>query len=106
MLGPDVAFVATDRLTGIESDETTYAVGAPDVAVEILSPSNRAGEVNAKVLAYLEAGCRQVWIVDPERRTVAVHTPDGLARLHREDDTLDGGDALVGLSVRVGDLLA
>jgi Uma2 family endonuclease len=51
--------------------------GAPDLAVEILSPSNRRGQIAEKVCEYLEAGTSVVWVIDPEARTVVVHRPGG-----------------------------
>ena len=101
--GPDISFVRTERLPGRDVAYRYYE-GAPDLAVEILSPDDRATEVARKVAGYLRAGTRAVWVLDPESRTLVVHTPDGLARLHTSDDTVDGGDALPGFSAPVAAL--
>ena len=61
--------------------------------------------MQAKILQYLEAGGRLVWIVDPAARTVTVYRPDGRARLLRDDETLDGGDVLEGFEVSVAEIL-
>ena len=101
--GPDVSFLRTERLPAREVAHR-YHEGAPDLAVEILSPDDRATEVARKVAGYLRAGTQAVWVLDPESRTLVVHTPDGIARLHTTDDTVDGGDALPGFSATVAAL--
>jgi Uma2 family endonuclease len=100
--GPDLAVVlgarsGKGRIGG-------WIWGAPDVAIEILSPSDLSSAMQEKTLDYLAAGARQVWIVDPSARTVTVFRPDGTARVLRGGDTLDGGDALVGFSLSLTEL--
>ncbi len=101
--GPDVSFVRADRLPAREVAHRFFE-GAPDLAVEIASPDDRAAEVARKVAGYLRAGTRAVWVVYPDTRTVVVHAPDGLARLLGPDDALDGGDVLPGLALPVAEL--
>ena len=103
MLGPDVAFVAADRLPP-EDERFGLLALAPDLVVEVVSPSDRMSVVMAKVTTYLDAGVRMVVVVEPRRRTMTVYLPGGNASLLREDDMLDGGDVLPGFRVRVGDL--
>jgi Uma2 family endonuclease len=74
--------------------------------VEVLSPSNTASETADRVLLYLEAGVRLVWIADPPRRIVVVHWPDRTSRTFVEGETLDGGDVLPGFSLPVADVFA
>lgn len=100
---PDVSFVRAGRLPPVE-ERDRFPELAPDLAVEVLSPSDRASETNDKVLDYLDAGVHIVWVVDPPRRTVAVYTPDSVAHILREHDTLDGGDALPGFRLPIADL--
>jgi len=95
--GPDLSFVSRERLSGF--DDTHFFSGAPDLAVEILSPSNRRGEVHAKVADYLAAGARLVWVVDPDRRTVTTYRALLAPRRLESADTLDGGEVLPGLSI-------
>lgn len=102
LVAPDVAFIAAQRLTG-ENDEGFYEL-APDLAVEILSPSDRASDINAKVTEYLRAGTRLVWLVDLERRTVTVYTPDQPPRVYGEQQSLSGGDVLPGFQIELGQL--
>jgi Uma2 family endonuclease len=79
---------------------------APDLAIEVVSPNDRADEVHSKVHEYLEAGTRLVWVLWPRRRSVTVHDADGLVRELDPEQYLDGDDTLPGFSVRVADLFA
>lgn len=99
---PDAAFVAEARIPSERVEG--YFPGPPDLAVEVVSPSNRAGEIQDKVEDYLSAGTRLVWVIYPERRTVAVHASLAEARFLRDGDVLDGGDVLPGLRLEVGEL--
>ena len=74
------------------------------LAVEVVSPDDRATEVYAKVQHFLEAGTRQVWVLWSPQRRVTVYTLDGGAQELGPEALLDGGDVLPGFSVRVGDL--
>ncbi len=105
MLAPDIVFVAKHRLPR-RSEWAGFLALAPDLAVEVVSPGDTVSEVNGKTLAYLDAGVRAVWLVDPRRRIVTIHTPDGLARMLREGDELTGGDVLPGFAMPVAELFA
>ncbi|WNV76589.1 Uma2 family endonuclease [Geodermatophilus sp. DSM 44513] len=93
---PDVAFIASDRVA--EARVPGFIPLAPDLVAEVVSPSDRATDVTAKALAWLDAGVRLVWVVDPETRTVTVYRPDGV-RVLRGADALDGGDVLPGFTL-------
>lgn len=99
---PDVSFVARERIPG--GVPVGYWPFAPDLAVEIVSPHDRAGDVQVKVREYLEAGTRSVWVLWPGRRSITVHETDGIGRELSPDDELDGGNVLPGSRVRVGEL--
>ena len=99
---PDIAFVRAERGTG---PERGYFPGAPDLAVEVLSPDDRPGYVRDKVAEWLEAGTHAVWVVDPRERTVTVHE-HGRSVVVGENDTLPGGDVLPAFEFAVGDLFA
>ncbi len=94
---PDVAFIRSERVPA--TVPKGYPEFAPDLAVEVLSPSDRAGKVLSKVGDWIDAGARLVWIVDPERRTARVYRADGTVASLSADDTLDGEDVLPGLSL-------
>jgi len=101
--GPDVAFVSYDRFE--RSGDTVGAfAGAPDLAVEVLSPSNTATGMHAKVADYLAAGTRRVWVVDPEVHAVTVYASLLWPQVLREDELLEGDDVIPGFQVRVGEL--
>jgi len=96
---PDAAFVRADRIPA--AFPTGFFQGAPDLAVEVLSPSDRASDINAKVGDWLEAGTRAVWVVDPQNRTVAVFDKGREVSLLGVFDTLSGGDVLPEFSLPV-----
>jgi Uma2 family endonuclease len=99
---PDAAFVASERVP--DQPVTGFFPGAPDLAVEIVSPSNTAVELLAKVFDYLDAGTRLVWVIYPESRSVAVHASRSEARYLTEADELTGGDVLPGFRLPVAEL--
>ena len=100
---PDVAFVTTARLPEGRLPEG-FLRGAPELAVEVLSPSDNPVEVQRKVRDYLEAGARLVWVIAPAARTATIYRADGSARLVREGDHLDGDDVLPGLAISLAEL--
>ena len=100
---PDYVFIRAERTEGWGDNEPFR--GAPDLAIEILSPDDRMSRVMRKVRFYLENGVRTVWLIDPTRRTVEVLTEPGISRILTEDDRLDGGDVLPGFFVPVHELL-
>ncbi|MHC4974711.1 MAG: Uma2 family endonuclease [Planctomycetota bacterium] len=100
---PDVAFVRSDRPGPPDSG---YYPGAPDLAVEVLSPDDRPGYVRDKVAEWLEAGARAVWVVDPSARTVTVHEPGGEPCVLDEAAALPGGDVLPGFELPVAEIFA
>ena len=101
---PDVAFTSWDRMPGRKRPSKPIPELSPDLAVEVLSLSNTYGERQLKLADYFTVNVRLVWIVDPELRTVEVHTRPAEMTLLREDDTLDGGDVLPGFSISLADL--
>lgn len=98
---PDLTFVRRENLPGGHLPEDPIPDLFPDLAVEVLSESNTAGEMRLKVREYFSAGTTLVWIVDPRQRTVVVHTDPETSRTLTEADTLDGGTVLPGLSLPV-----
>jgi len=100
---PDVAFVRSERAL---TTSRAYFEGAPDLAVEVLSPDDRPGYVRDKIAEWLEAGTRAVWVVDPRDRTVTVHEPCREPVKHHEADTLRGGSVLPGFELSVRAIFA
>jgi Uma2 family endonuclease len=103
---PDVSFVSWERMPGGRMPREPIPSLVPNLAVEVLSPSNTVREMAIKRGHYFEAGVRLVWIVDPEARTVTVYTePDNPLHLDASA-TLDGGDVLPGLAFPLADLFS
>ncbi len=100
---PDVAFVAAARLPAGDLPDG-YFRGAPDLAVEVVSPSEAAADIQSKVTEYFEAGGRQVWIVYPNTLQVVIFRSARESMALLAEDTLDGGDLLPGFACRVAEL--
>ena len=99
---PDVGFIRAERVPS--EPVRGYFPGAPDLAIEVLSPSDRASQVLAKVNDWLSAGCRAVWVVDPESRCVnAYHDPKEFV-VWTDQDSLEGGDVVPGFRWRVSEI--
>jgi Uma2 family endonuclease len=98
---PDVSFISWKRMPNQEFPTEAIASLAPDLAVEILSPSNTEAEMRRKLRDYFHAGGKLVWIVDPGARTVRVHTSPRRSTLLTEDDTLTGGKVLPGFRLPI-----
>jgi Uma2 family endonuclease len=98
--GPDVAFVSLARLGG-QALPKKFWPSAPDLAVEVISPSQRPKGVREKVRSWFAAGVRQVWLLYPSTRTVYVLRSPTDAQILGPDDTLLGGELLPGFSCPV-----
>ena len=99
--GIDLAFLRADKApyplpSGVVSTP-------PDLAIEVISPSNTASDIAKKIQQLFDAGTELIWIVYPDLRAVAVHTLDGAIMLN-EDDTLRGGDILPGFVLPVSEI--
>ena len=100
---PDVSVFLNERLQQIDLDRVPAPV-APDISIEVLSPSERAMDVRRKVRDYLRAGTHEVWLVDPANGEVLVHTNAGIRVLQAADPV--SSPLLPGFAVTVTDLLA
>lgn len=78
--------------------------GAPDLAIEIVSPSDRLVEVEQKIDEYMTAGAMAVWVINPPRKTVAVHNAGSQSFTLQASERLDGGAVLPGFEVSVAEL--
>jgi len=99
---PDVAVVLSARVPAPRP--VRFFPGPPDLAVEVLSPDDRPGEVAAKVADYIRAGTQAVWVVDPDAETVTVHSRDQAIR-YGENELVDGAPVLPGFHPAVRDFL-
>lgn len=105
VLAPDAAFVRTAKLPPPEERQRFVEV-VPDLVVEVVSPDDRASEVQETVQLYLEAGTQLVVGVYPRQRYVRTFSPDGASRRSREGDELDFNEIIPGLRLPVNDILA
>jgi Uma2 family endonuclease len=101
---PDVSFIAKERLQGIKRLPKGFFQGAPDLAVEVISPSNTFEEIHNKLVEYFDNGCRLAWVIHPDEQSVLVYRqprPDQLLKL---GDRLEGEEVIPGFSLPVADL--
>lgn len=105
---PDVAFTAWSRFPGGKVPEKPVPRLAPDLAVEVLSPSNTRREMERKRSEYFQAGAQLVWIVDLDLRTVDVYTPASpdVPVTLAQHEKLTGGEVLPGFELLLVDLFA
>jgi len=102
---PDIAFLREERIPA-EGFGMEYFDGAPDLAVEVLSPSNRPGSMRRKIDQYFAAGTRLVWVIDFRKRTIVVHAPRRTPITLDESDALDGEDVIPGFHYEIAQLFA
>lgn len=103
VLAPDAAYIRLDRLPA-EIDQDRFLELAPDLVVEVVSPSDRSRDISDKVMEYLGAGVQLVWLIEPRRKLVTVYTPDRKSSILTVDDELDGGEVLPGFRIHVADI--
>jgi Uma2 family endonuclease len=105
LIFPDISFFAKERLQGMKELPSGFLEGAPDLAVEVLSPGNTIAEIDEKIAEYFENGSRLVWVISPNQHYVLVYRsaqePD---RLLKSIDFLDGEDVIPGFTLAVADL--
>jgi len=96
---PDLSFMTAERVRQIRPDADIE--GAPDLAVEVLSPADTVTAMRRKVKQYFAAGSRAVWLVYPESREIEIReSAAGPSRIFSENDTLEGPELLPGFSVK------
>jgi Uma2 family endonuclease len=100
---PDVAFIRRERIpqSGIPKK---FWPGAPDLAVEVLSPGDTRAEVDEKVEDWLRAGAQAVWVINPKQRGVSVYRPVTDVTRLSEGDELDGGEVVPGFRCEVAEI--
>ncbi len=94
---PDVAFVSDKNVKSTSG----YVYGAPDLAVEIISPTERPGAIRKKLREYLDHGVQQVWQVYADSQEIVVHHPNGTSKTYGMGQIIDGGDLLPGFVLEV-----
>jgi len=102
---PDAAFISRARVEHA-GHVAGYWPGAPDLAVEVVSPDDTHAQVVEKALAWLEAGCRMVLVADPERRTVTSYRSLDDIHILTEGSTIDGADVVPGWELPVAEIFS
>lgn len=97
MCEPDVAFVSLENVTPTQG----FIFRAPDLAIEIISPSQTYSAMTDKIDDYFRSGTRQVWLVLPDKKQVEVHFPDKKPEKYRIGQSIPGGDLLPGFTLEV-----
>lgn len=103
---PDVSFVAKDRLKGLKKLPKGFFQGAPDLAVEIISPSNTFDEIHTKIVEYFDSGSKLVWVIHPDEESVLVYHKPQPDKLLQRFDSLDGETIIPGFTVPLTELFA
>jgi Uma2 family endonuclease len=100
---PDVGFISQARVAehGIPQG---FFPGAPDLAVEVVSPTDRSPEIAEKIAAWLQYGTREVWVVHPRQSTVTLHRPLAEVAVLAEDAVLESPELLPGFRVSVREI--
>lgn len=101
---PDVSLLSHERIAATHAED--YFEGSPELAIEVVSPSDSAQDLGTKVKQYLRFGSKQVWVVYPKSKSVHVFYANGTGRVLGEDETLDGGDLLPGFSGKIAELFS
>ncbi len=104
LLSPDVAFVSNARLKQILPAPDKFLQGAPDLAVEVLSPSDRMTQIHRKLEHYFEHGTRLAWLVNLPKQQVHIYTADSIEALTGPNDVLTGGAVLPGFKCKLAKL--
>jgi Uma2 family endonuclease len=103
---PDVAFISWNQVPNRKVPKKPIPDLYPDLAVEVLSRKNTKAEIDRKLHEYFRSGTRLAWVVNPRKRCVSVYTAPDQFRLLQEDQSLDGGDVLPGLSLPLREVFA
>ncbi len=103
---PDVSFISWEKFPGGKLPQVPIPAVAPDLAVEVLSPSNTEGEMQRKLQDYFAAGVRLVWYIEPATRTAKVYTAPDQCTVLDDTQSLTGGEVLPGFELSLRDLFA
>lgn len=99
---PDISVLRTERARATGPDD--YFIGSPELAIEVISPSETARDLNRKIDALLAGGCLAVWVIYPDDREVRVFVPGGASYTRRENETLTAPELLADWELPVAKL--
>lgn len=103
---PDLSFVAKERLQGLKRLPKGFLVGAPDLAVEVILPSNTFEEIHNKLVEYFDSGAKLVWVINPDEQSVLVYRQPQPDKLLKLTDSLDGEEVIPGFTLPLAELFA
>jgi Uma2 family endonuclease len=101
---PDISFIAKERLKELKKLPKGFFEGAPDLAIEVLSPSNTFEEIHSKLVEYFESGCKLAWVINPDEESVLVYRKPQPEKLLKITDSLDGEELIPGFSLAIAEL--
>ena len=103
VIAPDVSYVERSRYDAVEN-EAGFLPFAPDLAVEVISPSDRFSQVESKAILWLDAGCKLVLLVDTETATVHAYRSRQQIQVFRQPESCECDDAAAGWTLRIEEL--
>lgn len=103
---PDVSFIRKERLQGYKRPPKGFFKGSPDIAIEILSPTDTIESLHGKIVEYFENDTKLAWVVNPEEQTVLVYRSPQPRKLLTKNDLLDGEEVLKGFTFPIAELFA
>ena len=103
---PDISFVSKAKLKGLKRLPKGFLEGAPDLAVEVISPNNTFEEIHQKLVEYFDNDCRLVWVINPDEQSVLVYRQPQPDKLLKLADSLDGEDVIPGFTLPIAELFA
>lgn len=101
---PDVSFISKKRLQGFKRPPKGFFKGSPDLAVEILSPSDTMENLHEKIVEYFENDTKLVWVINPEEQVILVYHSPRPDKLLAGNDILNGEDIFTGFTLPVSEL--
>ena len=105
-LSPDVSFIDKERIKGAKHPGDRFVDGAPDLAVEVLSPSDGDKVRHDKLVDYFANGSRLLWVINPKQRVVLVYHSSEAHEILREGDVISGESVIPGFTLPVSELFA
>ncbi|MEP9412453.1 MAG: Uma2 family endonuclease [Candidatus Brocadia sp.] len=103
---PDVSFIRKERLQGYKRPPKGFFKGSPDIAIEILSPTDTVESLHGKIVEYFENDTKLAWVVNPEEQTVLIYHSPQPSKLLTKNDLLDGEEILKGFTFPIAELFA
>lgn len=103
---PDISFIAKERLQGLKRLPKGFFEGAPDLAVEIISPSNTFEEIHNKLVEYFDSGCSLAWVINPDEQSALIYRQPQPDRLLKISDNLEGEKIIPGFTMPLSNLFA